>query len=398
MSVKSTLLIAMGQDAIFLNNIINDIFNSREEDISVKSWIRPWESSRNNNLSIKGLSYEEILEIIIDRMYILVNIFLEIMRVTPKKPKTLQPSRYSLGTAVQLFYKHFCEILADKMKTEKIACEKSINLHISDKNTQTEITTLTVCDSCNCAVTCIKRLLRSLKNEEQAKLKCQIFDITQFGCMLKVTSSIEESLHNLFTNLLKKDNDITRKMEICESLKKKLEEKDIKITIMEEEIDSLKRMLQKGSQKLFKLNDEKKQLSDNLSFKISTIDTLEQTINSLKGDLNESTNETEKLKCINGIMRKNVDSSIELLSKSATIFEEKIAKMNQEHETIKLILMQYEKSLLYLNVKLGKIAKHFAKIEIKLEGIIRDTNTNGKEENVNNLKQKLIDIRVNGSK
>ncbi|KAJ8940848.1 hypothetical protein NQ318_005294, partial [Aromia moschata] len=111
---------------------------------------------------------------------------------------------------------HWCLILQDKnTKDDKTKTttkdEDNTVVNIVNKETQTDIIALNRCDSCSSAMLCMKNLLQSFEHEQfkggRQVLRPKIYDITQFGCMLQTTTTIEDSLSTLFEKLFAKEQE-----------------------------------------------------------------------------------------------------------------------------------------------------------------------------------------------
>nr|CAI5841087.1 unnamed protein product [Callosobruchus analis] len=126
---------------------------------------------------------------------------------------------------------------------------------IAHKSCQTDIVSLNRCDSCASAVSCMKNLLLRLENDYRnyggiKKLRPKLYDVTQFGCMLQTTSTVEEGLRNLY----KRINDYENKIEKLSEMNKKMEQDNSalrrKATFFEQEIKVCRDRQEKDSVKL----------------------------------------------------------------------------------------------------------------------------------------------------
>lgn len=67
------------------------------------------------------------------------------------------------------------------------------------------------------------------------QMKSNIYDLTQFGCMMQTAMTIEKSLKNILEKLIDKENENDELNQKIKNLKKEIQRKNGKIALLEQE-------------------------------------------------------------------------------------------------------------------------------------------------------------------
>ncbi|VEN55169.1 unnamed protein product, partial [Callosobruchus maculatus] len=142
---------------------------------------------------------------------------------------------------------------------------------VAHKCCQTDIISLNRCDSCASAVSCMKNLLLSLENDYRndcggiKKIRPKLYDVTQFGCMLQTTSTIEEGLRNLYKRINDYENKIERMSEMYKTVEQDNSALRRKATFLEQEVKVYKERQEKDSVKLKYLTNKNDELLNEIA-------------------------------------------------------------------------------------------------------------------------------------
>ncbi|KAL3269157.1 hypothetical protein HHI36_008239 [Cryptolaemus montrouzieri] len=199
------LIVSLNQDLKCLDGIIENIL-PRIGNMEIQSWLYPHKNYNRNGSydpnEAKEVSYIHCLELIIDKLYIILNIVNENMYSIKNRRNIYYPSRVTLGRCV----KQFLELVN---QVEEKSCNKiprsTTPIDVINKESQTENKTLDKCDSCTQANYFLKDIVeyistnfdKSLTKINKHEVNDNIYDVTKFGATMKLTNSIKQDYHNI---------------------------------------------------------------------------------------------------------------------------------------------------------------------------------------------------------
>ncbi|XP_045474723.1 nuclease SbcCD subunit C-like isoform X2 [Harmonia axyridis] len=234
------LLISLTQDLKCLDGILDNIYQNMK-NYKLKSWLFPQkyvDECRDLYPPYnEKLTYVKCLEMMVEKLYIMLN-FLNQRKASDRKRRNVHyPTRITLGRCAQKFWE-----LINSEEDEKAILNptnSSTNL-IINKECQTNIQSMIVCDSCFEMNEFMKDIIKFIsENFEESSTKHllrtmneTICSATKFGGILKFTNSLKQDYHNLINKLNEKSEENNILSE---------EKREIKIIIdnMEMEIEEL---------------------------------------------------------------------------------------------------------------------------------------------------------------
>lgn len=245
-SSETIFRLCLKQDLRRLHQIVKTISNTCESQ-EVTSWFFPTKSHRfvedfikDNDILEKG-SERLFLELIIDRIHVGIKLILEQIPTKYLGKFVFRPKQVTLG---YLFENLFQGI--SKMKSMKsyqlLVRDKENDIIMLERETQTDIVALHKCDSCASAIECMKNLMKLFGHKEfeylnhGKRLKPQIIDVTQFGCMLQTTTSMMSSFRKLSGNVHRHADEIRGFRLENERLISECVQMRRKVTHLEEEV------------------------------------------------------------------------------------------------------------------------------------------------------------------
>ncbi|XP_050304609.1 coiled-coil domain-containing protein 157-like [Anthonomus grandis grandis] len=373
MYVNKTLALTLRQDILSINRLLQEISKTYQLELT-NSWLFPTKScsvlcETIINQSLDEYPYEKCLEILVDRLYVFNNIILLHLKKEKRSTNSslvVQPTKPSIGISIRLIWEYITKLCNTRIQQQKIA-NKLTTEELMDRASQTDICSLNRCDSCSSAISCMKSILRTFEaQKDRVNLKYQILDITQFGSMMKATSSIEETLQNLYRRLHNEVREKDKLKNDNEQLINKIKGYESKTDFLEEEVRVLRKELEKDAQEITTFKEENSKLSELTANQYKKISHLEKTLNNFSISFQSMSKGNCKLKSQNKILQSNVETSLSLLRKCHSSLTSKLLKLDDEFIIIKAILEQYEKSVKEVNAKLVKIVKNIGKIDLKV--------------------------------
>ncbi|KAF2897793.1 hypothetical protein ILUMI_08380 [Ignelater luminosus] len=216
MEFSNKLLMSLKQDIKVLNSVIKEILE-KLTCVEFNSWLYPTKTCKESlevNLlenKPKETRYLDYLELIVDRLYLIINLVSDYMGKFPNIPKQeehrniVRPNNLSLGATTSLFWKRV--------------------MHLNESLT-------------------LNQELSQKKNLQE-----DIYNITQCGCMNRLTTAIVKDLNN-FINLLKDAEDKSKEDDLkIESLNAKYSDS---LEIIKNAKSSLKKMQKRSASVKFK--------------------------------------------------------------------------------------------------------------------------------------------------
>lgn len=125
------------------------------------------------------------------------------------------------------------------------------------RNTQTDIISLNKCDSCFSAMLCMKNILKTFETSAlgtDVHLRPQIYDITQFGSMMQVAQSVNNSLHRLSEKLTAKDEELDLHKTRNATFRDDIEKSKKKLDMLDQELKIYKKRYETSTKYLVYAN------------------------------------------------------------------------------------------------------------------------------------------------
>ncbi|XP_019869754.2 protein Hook homolog 1 [Aethina tumida] len=352
------------QDLEFLNRIIQNVYI--KSPINVTSWLFPTKDHNFVNEMLKAqdlmnLTYVNGLELLVDRLYTIINLITGYIKSYSNLQERLliRPSQLSLSFSVDLLWKTI-ETLTEKSSPivpNYTGVEKVCN------QTQTDQLWLNRCDSCSSAVECIKNMVCSFEEYDVAisakrtEIRSQLYELTQFGCMLKTTNLVQDSLQMLFEKLRQKQQECDVLKAECDDMQNKLKEQCASLDLLSEELSTYKNNKQFNDIKIMSLKnendlltEESRKLKERFEKKKKEVGAMEKEIADFKRNQKVLTKlQAQNLKLVEE--KKELETKYEHCSKAIDVmhtnsknYQKKITKLltNQDRNEEKLSLLIME--------------------------------------------------------
>nr|CAH7724394.1 unnamed protein product [Callosobruchus chinensis] len=292
--VDEAIILSLKQDLRILSELVEDI-TRRTKECDIKCWLFPtkdicfFKEFIDEYNILEGNNRKVYLELILDRFYVGIHLILRYIQeqigcsvnAFEKSLFLHKPKQVTLGCSFDNLWKTIQQVV-DQMASKKNISERngfnvstSYSLEsygdVAHKTCQTDIVSLNRCDSCASAVSCMKNLLLSLENDYRnncgglKKMRPKLYDVTQFGCMLQTTSTVEEGLRNMY----KRINDYENKIEQMTGMHKKIEQDNSalqrKATFLEQQMKVYKDRQDKDAVKLQYLTAKNEDLTKEMA-------------------------------------------------------------------------------------------------------------------------------------
>ncbi|XP_028129033.2 repetitive organellar protein-like [Diabrotica virgifera virgifera] len=387
--INKTLLMSLKQDVQSINQSLKNI--SIEEN-DIKSWLFPTKHYTFVDDFIKGNNILElndvklVLELVIDRLYI----GLRLLSCTIGKTiqdKNLEISEFLLTQSrpmtVGYCFENFRKVittLLDQMNTnlnaqgDQLRGQNGKDTAITNCKTQTDIISKATCDSCSSAIMSMKFLLDMFNITKGdiyqiRQAESNIHDITQFGCMLRATASIETQLKELIEKLIAADDENKNLVTKIKELTVQLKNKTGSITLLQLENNTLSDSLKKVRVKVITLENkisdfEKEKHKD--EEKITNLNNINKELNSNVLIFKEN---NDRLKCDKKALRENVEKIRILLKDLQEIskLKEKLLTIESELHSFQDMFKDLNNAVEALNTRLKKISKNHIGMESSLK-------------------------------
>ncbi|CAG9833484.1 unnamed protein product [Diabrotica balteata] len=387
--INKTLLMSLKQDVQSINESLNNI--SIEEN-DIKSWLFPTKHYTFVDDFIKGNNILElndiklILELVIDRLYIGIRLLSCTISKTIQDKNieipdfVLAQSRpMTVGYCFEIFRKVITTLL-DQMNTDF----NTQGDHLRDENgkdnvktnckTQTEVISKATCDSCSSAITSMKFLLDMFNISKGdiyqiRQTQSNIHDITQFGCMLRATASIETQLKELIEKLISAEDQNKNSMNQIKELSVELKNKNGSITLLQHENSTLNDALKKVRVKVITLENKISDLEkekQNDKEKITNIDNINKELNS---NILIFKVHNDQLKCDNNALKEKVEKIRIVLKDLQGIskLKEKLLLIESELHSFQDVFKDLNNFIETLNTRLKKISRNHIGMESRLK-------------------------------
>ncbi|XP_076253303.1 uncharacterized protein LOC143191806 [Rhynchophorus ferrugineus] len=194
-----------------------------------------------------------------------------------------------------------------------------------------------------------------------------MYDTTQFGCMLKTTSRIEDYFKYLHQELHERTHENSSLKLKLDNVQNLITEKDRKITFLEAEVSILKEKFDNALKETYALQQAHDRLIQDHSTKSIDIKDLKAHLSSMEKDYKETEKKCEKFKNENfqlkehrTILRNWLNRRIDNGNKNVTLLEKNV-------HILTTILEEYNKSFTHLNMILIKLSKNIAKYHISVQ-------------------------------
>ncbi|CAH1986148.1 unnamed protein product [Acanthoscelides obtectus] len=366
--VDKTILLSLKQDLRILSDIIEDIARSTK-DTDIKCWLFPtkdiwfFKQFIEEYKIFQGHKKNVYLELILDRFYVGTHLILRYIdeqiknfgSVYDKTPFLQKPKQVTLGCSFDNLWKTIQQLVHRMASNKDISgrnASRSESLGILDysinKSCQTDIVSLNRCDSCASAVSCMRNLLLSLENGHIdnygsfKKVRPKLYDVTQFGCMLQTTTTIEGGLRNLY----KKINEYEIKIEKLAEMNKIMERENAvsqrKATFFEQQNKVYKEKQDKDSKKFQTLTIDNDNLLNELERAKKKIHEqnklITQHVTSLKtleNNLNKVTADNMNLESCYG----SVSTELKSIMRRGDIAQKTMKRIEKETKSISIYLV-----------------------------------------------------------
>ncbi|XP_057655186.1 uncharacterized protein LOC130893257 isoform X2 [Diorhabda carinulata] len=363
--INKTLLLSLEQDLYTLNESINNISTNGD----LQSWLFPTKNYKFIDSFIKDnhkwkLNVKLILELIIDRLYIgLRLILMKIEENIKSDGNTMNEFKLQVCKLPQITIGCCFENLR-KMIEMKTAINSNriiftgevIKMKKINSGTQTYVTSMTYCDSCASAIISMKFLLDIFETAKTdilqvRRMKNNIQDLTQFGCMQLTTASIEKNLKQLVEKIMQYENENGELKDRVEMLTKQILNKNGTITLLEQENitlnDTLKKSetrqtitqnkineLQSENLEIYKEKENLKSLNDDLNSTLNVYRQVNSRLHEEKIILQENCGKTTShiKHCIEDISE--LDKKLIILYRQHECFVEELNDMNKDLESL----------------------------------------------------------------
>ncbi|XP_060530063.1 uncharacterized protein LOC132704196 [Cylas formicarius] len=327
-----------------------------------------------------GISYEKSLEFLLDRIYVSIR-FLTSHLEKHSQNRCFSQNRwiskicsFSFANLINILVTSVLEFTESHKQTKKTETTTARSDDKCDKEVQTDIFSLNRCDSCALAISCMKNLITFFENSQQnrggikrLKIECNVYDTTQFGCMLKVTSTIEKHVEALFEKLhILKQNYDSLRQENCHT-KSLLREKSIHEKFVKAENRTFKEKYENCLSALAISKSEnidlirKNETNDKSLNKANTlVQNQKQIINQLNSEIARLSIENKN--CFNTIAKART-----LLNGFHEYFNKKSTVIEKLCDLFANSTCEIEKSVHGINGKHIKLAKQLTKFDLRIK-------------------------------
>ncbi|XP_044754838.1 centrosomal protein of 112 kDa-like isoform X2 [Coccinella septempunctata] len=364
------LLISLSQDVKCLDQILEHILPSAE-NLGLKSWLYPQKNIGDckdyyASNQTKQVSYVGILEMIIEKLYIMFN-FLNKQKANSERKRNIHyPPRMTLGRCVQMFW----ESAQSKEDDTPIPTVNTSTIFTINKGCQTEERNPHKCDSCSEMDLFIKDIIKFLsENFENSATKillsnmnANIFSTTKFGATLKLTDSIKLDYKNLVNALNNKCQENNQLEEDLKKLKKNSYEEQQEIAQLDKIIHKLnenltdaKKLIETQNGKIKNMKEEEKRLQKSCNSFITIRDDLTNEVKKLQKELSEN--------------RMNVEYKVKDYEEKVRNYNEQVAASQVTNNALKMDMNGLKSKYGELYCKYSKMCQINQKFEKNLENI-----------------------------
>lgn len=253
MNMTDILFLSLVQDINSLESLILKIYDlQKDSSFSINSWRLPTKHFLNaihfnvDETQPTTLQYTTILEVVIDRLYVLLNQYLEhttnAITKCSSKGVSGRPQKISLGALNHNLWEKLesiCDL--NKIYGTKSLVEDNfirnnktiaiLDLEVVNKESQTEHMPSSQCNSCFVAINCIKSMSRQMElilpdsftEKNRKQLEPNIYELTQFGCMNSIITALLADVNVLAESIQKSQRDRQEELTKNSMLKSKME-------------------------------------------------------------------------------------------------------------------------------------------------------------------------------
>ncbi|CAG9862373.1 unnamed protein product [Phyllotreta striolata] len=379
--VNKTLLLSLKQDLLSLNSSIERL--TREKDVF--SWLFPTREHRFVNKFIKDKRIIEkqdvklILELIIDRLYVGIKL---IQTVIQDKIKTgdseysliLQPQQMTIGCSFENLRKTVESLFEQMSDVNALMGTSDANATKKSAKIQTEVTSLSKCDSCVSALSCMKNLLNLFeihKNDiyQNDQAQFDIYGLTQFGCMMQTTATIETNLQALLAKLIDKQKENEKLRHKIKTLNKDITIKTGKIISLEQECAASTKKDKRNSSEIADLKTQIDTLNSYITKDETEINYLNTCIKSLKSVVSMHEADMQRLRALNANLTDKVErmaAMAEQYVRALGALERKLGSLDKEHRGFAKELKLVSACIDGLDETLGAVGEHLQVLERKM--------------------------------